>query len=173
MDGTAEVWGELQPLQGTDRETRGALCQLSQDRPPHGLPQWVLCSPTAAGLFKCFFLVGQECAWASCFCYLGSFSGVHCSWGWNRSPRHVRPAHVFACVCICVSKGRSLLNRSKNTFSQKCSIWLRLMTWTIVSKKGFSWVPQRLCSSIHPFFSCHLYLDRVLGGGTKARIKPA
>lgn len=60
MDGTAEVWGELQPLQGADRETRGALRQLSQDRPPHGLPQRVLRSPTAAGLPKCFFLIGQE-----------------------------------------------------------------------------------------------------------------
>lgn len=39
VDGAAEVWGELQPLQGADGETRGAVCQLSQDRPPHGLPQ--------------------------------------------------------------------------------------------------------------------------------------
>lgn len=38
VDGAAEVRGKLQPLQGTDGETRGAVRQLSQDRPPHGLP---------------------------------------------------------------------------------------------------------------------------------------
>lgn len=39
VDGATEVRGELQPLQGTDGETRGVVCQLSEDRPPHGLPQ--------------------------------------------------------------------------------------------------------------------------------------
>lgn len=49
VDGAPEVWRELQPLQGADGETRGAVCQLSEDRPPHGLPQRVLCSPPTAG----------------------------------------------------------------------------------------------------------------------------
>lgn len=39
VDGAAEVWRELQPLQGADGETRGAVRQLPQDRPPYGLPQ--------------------------------------------------------------------------------------------------------------------------------------
>lgn len=54
MDGAAEVRRELQPLQGSDGETRGVVCQLSQDRPPHGLPQRVLRSPATTGLSKWF-----------------------------------------------------------------------------------------------------------------------
>lgn len=51
MDGETEVWGELQPLQSSDRETRRALCQLSEDRSPHGFPQRVLRSPQTTGVF--------------------------------------------------------------------------------------------------------------------------
>lgn len=35
-------------------------------------------------------------------------------------------------------------------------------------KKGFRRVTQRLCLSIHPFLSYHLYLNRVTGGRTVA-----
>lgn len=50
VDGAAEVRGELQSLQGADGETRGVVCQLSQDRSPHGLPQRILRSPPTAGV---------------------------------------------------------------------------------------------------------------------------
>ena len=49
VDGEAEVRGELQPAPRPDGEARGAVCQLSEDRPAHGLPQRVLRPPQAAG----------------------------------------------------------------------------------------------------------------------------
>lgn len=67
VDGAAEVWRELQPLQGADGETRGAVRQLPQDRPPHGLPQWVLRPPPTTGL-SMWFQVGQKGAGGSPVC---------------------------------------------------------------------------------------------------------
>lgn len=57
MDGATEVWRELQPLSCSDWEARSVMCQLSQDRPAHGLPQRVLRSPQTAGrLMKCVYV---------------------------------------------------------------------------------------------------------------------
>lgn len=49
VDGEPEVRGELQSPPGADREACGAVCQLTEDWPADGFPQWVLCSPQTTG----------------------------------------------------------------------------------------------------------------------------
>lgn len=49
MDGETEIWRELQPPQSADGETRGALCERTEDRPAHGFSQRILCPPQTAG----------------------------------------------------------------------------------------------------------------------------
>lgn len=44
LDGEPEVRRQLQPPQGSDWEARSVMCQLPEDRPADGFPQWVLCS---------------------------------------------------------------------------------------------------------------------------------
>lgn len=71
VDGAAEVGRQLQPSPGPDGEARRAVCQLPQNRPPHGLPQRVLRPPAPAGQ-------GRACARAHGFCVLPmlGFSGL-------------------------------------------------------------------------------------------------
>ncbi len=56
VDGATEVRRELQPLSCPDREARSLVCQLSQDRPTHGLSQRVLRTPQTAGGYACAYV---------------------------------------------------------------------------------------------------------------------
>lgn len=49
MDGEAKVRRKLQSIQSSDRKTRCAVCELSEDWLTHGFLKWVLCPPQTAG----------------------------------------------------------------------------------------------------------------------------
>lgn len=49
VDGEPEVRGQLQSPPGADGETRGVVCQFTEDRPADGFPQRVLRSSQTSG----------------------------------------------------------------------------------------------------------------------------
>lgn len=52
VDGKAEIWRKLQQTSGSNRETCGLMCQYSQNRPAHGLSQWILRSSSHTGVYS-------------------------------------------------------------------------------------------------------------------------
>lgn len=130
VDGATEIWRQLQPLQGPNGETRGAVRQLPEDRPPHGLPQRVLRSPPASGLFLSTtrrFSGGFLCTYVDL-----SFWNPFQAHKWKRVKHMVilqqqgsNPCliHVGTAVCVCV-------------FAQRCEYVLDFLGIILLSLTG-------------------------------------
>lgn len=67
VDGETEVWRELQPPQGANRETCSVVCELPQNRPAHGFSQWILRTSETPGTIRTdtLLVLLQLCLWGS------------------------------------------------------------------------------------------------------------
>lgn len=74
---------------------------------------------------------------------------------------------LLAGVSILLFEEWSLSNQCKNIFSPNLTSTDEINHGS-EKKEGLRRVTQRLCLSIHPFFSYYIYLSRVMGGRTVA-----